>query len=75
MYSIAGQNNFKERIIVILRNHPEGLTIIEISKLLDSHRHTITKYIYQLIGEGLIYQRKIGTAKLCYLKDEKNDRK
>jgi predicted transcriptional regulator len=75
VYSIAGQNNFKERIIVILRNHPEGLTIIEISKLLDSHRHTITKYIYQLIGEGLIYQRKIGTAKLCYLKDEKNDRK
>jgi predicted transcriptional regulator len=75
VYSIAGQNNFKERIIEILRNHPEGLTIIEISKLLDSHRHTITKYIYQLIGEGLIYQRKIGTAKLCYLKDEKNDRK
>ena len=75
MYNIAVQNNFKERIIDVLKKHPEGLTMIEISKLIGSLRHTITKYIYQLIGEGLIYQREIGTAKLCYLKEEKNERK
>jgi len=74
VYNIAVQNNFKERIIDVLKKHPEGLTIIEISNLIGSHRHTITKYIYQLIGEGLIYQRKVGTAKLCYLRD-RNERK
>lgn len=69
------KNNVREKIIKTLREHPEGLTSVEIAKILNSHRHTITKYIYQLVGEGLIHQRKVGTAKLCYLKDEKNERK
>lgn len=75
MYNILVHNNFRERIIKILIKHPEGLTTIEIARILGSHRHTITKYIYQLVGEGVIYQREVGTAKLCYLKVEKNDRK
>ena len=75
MYSILVQNHVKERIIDVLKQHPEGLTTVDIAKILGSHRHTITKYIYQLVGEGLIYQREVGTAKLCYLKEEKNDRK
>jgi len=62
-------------IIKLLKEHPEGLTTVEIARMLGSHRHTITKYIYQLVGEGLINQRKIGSAKLCYLKEEKNVRK
>ena len=69
------QNNFRERIIKVLNEHPEGLTTVDIAKILGSHRHTITKYIYQLVGEGLIYQREVGTAKLCYLKEEKNEKK
>ena len=32
------------------------------------HRHTATKYIYKLIGEGKIRIRNISTAKVCYLK-------
>jgi predicted transcriptional regulator len=75
VYNILVHNNFRERIIKILIKHPEGLTTIEIARILGSHRHTITKYIYQLVGEGVIYQREVGTAKLCYLKVEKNDRK
>jgi predicted transcriptional regulator len=71
---ILVQNNFRDRIIKILIKHPEGLATTEIARILGSHRHTITKYIYQLVGEGVIYQRKVGTAKLCYLKVEKNDR-
>ena len=62
-------------IIEILKKHPEGLTIVEIEKILKVSKHTAAKYIYQLIGEGLIYQREVGTAKLCYLKDEKNGKK
>jgi DNA-binding IclR family transcriptional regulator len=62
-------------IIEILKKHPEGLTIVEIEKILKVSKHTAAKYIYQLIGEGFIYQREVGTAKLCYLKDEKNGKK
>jgi Fic family protein len=69
------QNNFRERIIKSLKEHPEGLTTVDIAKILGCHRHTITKYIYQLVGEGLIHQREVGTAKLCYLKVEKNEKK
>lgn len=48
--------------------HPEGLTFTQIAKLVGMHRHTVTKYVYQLIGSGEIYQREVGTARLCYLR-------
>jgi len=58
----------RKKIIENLKNHPEGLTAVEISKYIGMSRHSITKYVYQLLGEDSIYQRKIGTAKLCFLK-------
>jgi DNA-binding IclR family transcriptional regulator len=66
------QNHFRERIIEALRQHPEGLTTVDIARVIGSHRHTITKYVYQLVGEGMIHQREIGNAKLCYMKGEEN---
>ena len=65
------KNNFREDIIEILKKHPEGLTIMNISKLIDVNRITVSKYVYGLIAEGLISQRKIGPAKICYLKGMK----
>ena len=62
------ENGTIEKIVELLHKHPEGLTTVDIARLLGSHRHTITKYIYQLNGEGKIYQRKVGPARLCYLK-------
>jgi len=60
-------------LIEILKKHPEGLTIASLSKISGLHRHTSTKYIYELIGAGLVLQRSVGAAKLCYLKRiEKN---
>ena len=53
----------------LLKKHPEGLTIQKISVLLGASRITATKYIHELMGEGKIYQRKIGVAKLCYVKE------
>jgi len=64
-------NNVKERIIKILKKHPEGLTTVEIAEKIGMSRHAVTKYIYQLLGEKKIYQREVGTAKLCYLKVRK----
>ena len=62
------ENEIAEKIVKLLHEHPEGLTTVDIAKFLGSHRHTITKYIYLLIGEGKIYQREVGPAKICYLK-------
>lgn len=56
-------------IINILRNNPDGLTLTSIAKLTGLHRHTATKYIYELKGAGIINERDVGSAKLCYLKE------
>ena len=57
----------RKLIIEILKKHPEGLTIVSIAKIIGLHRHTSTKYIHELIGAGVILQRSVGAAKLCYL--------
>ncbi len=64
--------NMKEAIIEALRNHPEGLTLRDIAQIVGKHRHTITKYVYELIGAQVIFQRDVGAAKLCYLKESYN---
>ena len=56
-------------IINILRKNPDGLTLTSIAELTGLHRHTATKYIYELKGAGIINERDVGSAKLCYLKD------
>jgi ribosomal protein S24E len=62
-------NEVNEKILHVLDKHPEGLTIFEIARYVGMHRHTVTKYIYQLIGEGKIFERDVGAAKLCYLRE------
>ena len=61
------KNHFKEKIENILFEHTEGLSIGEISKLIGAHRHTVRKYIQQLVGSGTVHQRDLGTIKLHYL--------
>lgn len=61
-------DNIKERIIELLREHPEGLNVLIISKHLGVTRQTTAKYMYGLISEGIVKIRKVGPAKLCYLK-------
>ncbi len=57
----------KSKIISILKDHPEGLTIKELSDLMKLHRQTVTKYIFELKGAGLIHRRPVGSATLHYL--------
>ena len=59
----------KRKIIDILRKHPEGLTILELSRLLEAHRQTVSKYVLVLETAGKISKRIIGSAKLLYLKE------
>ncbi|NIM46958.1 MAG: winged helix-turn-helix transcriptional regulator [Candidatus Aenigmarchaeota archaeon] len=62
------ENNFRERIIENLKEHPEGLTILNIAENTGINRITVSKYIFGMVSGGLIFQRKVGPAKLCYLK-------
>ncbi len=60
--------NTEEKILKYLKRKKEGDTFTGIADAIGVHRHTATKYIYKLIGEGKIITRDISTAKVCYLK-------
>ncbi len=61
---------FRNSIAATLKEHPEGLTIEDLSKILKSHRQTVTKYILWLEGAGIIYRRRIGAVTLHYMKKD-----
>jgi len=65
------ENNFRKRIIKNLKRHPEGLTILSIAENTGINRITVSKYVFGLLSEGLVFQRRVGPAKLCYLKMRK----
>jgi len=64
----GNEKEMKEKITKLLGDHPEGLTIEELSKLIKVHRQTITKYIFELTGNGTVLRRWVGPASLHYLK-------
>jgi predicted transcriptional regulator len=66
--TINSDEDFKSRIIEVLKKYPEGLTIQDISKILKAHRQTVSKYILVLEAVGLVYRRRIGPITLNYLK-------
>jgi len=61
------ENDVRERMVDLLEAHREGMTILSIAAALKVNRNTVTKYIYELSGAGIIAQRQIGSAKLCFL--------
>jgi Mn-dependent DtxR family transcriptional regulator len=61
----------KELVISILKKNIEGLTIIEISKLLKISRNTVAVALAELKGAGLIRIRPVGRAKLHYWRGRK----
>jgi predicted transcriptional regulator len=60
----------KKVIVDVLEKHPEGLTLQKVAMSTNMNRLTATKYVHELIGEGVIFQRRVGIAKLCYLKEK-----
>jgi hypothetical protein len=61
------ENDIRERMVDLMEAHPEGMTILSIAEGLKINRNTVTKYIYELSGACIIIQRKVGSAKLCFL--------
>ena len=60
----------KKKIFLAVKNHPEGLTILELSKITKAYRQTIAKYILVLEASGIIHRRRVGSATLHYLKKQ-----
>ena len=60
----------KELIFKLIKEHPEGLTIQKLAKLSKMSRITVTKYVHELLGEGRIVERRIGVARLLFVKEK-----
>ncbi|MEM5766022.1 MAG: winged helix-turn-helix transcriptional regulator [Candidatus Aenigmatarchaeota archaeon] len=65
------ENGIEESIVKLLEKNPNGTKIVDISKSLNIPRQTVSKYVYALVARGLIEQREVGRAKLCFLKRRK----
>tara|TARA_Y100000310_G_scaffold344857_1_gene460049 strand:- start:5252 stop:5464 length:213 start_codon:yes stop_codon:yes gene_type:complete len=63
------ESKVKQNIISLLRNNSQGLTIAGLAERLQFSRHTVTVGLAELKGERAITIRKVGMAKLIYLKD------
>ena len=57
----------KELVIELLKKDTDGLTIIDISRLLKISRNTVAVVLAELKGAELIRIRPVGKAKLHYL--------
>jgi predicted transcriptional regulator len=57
---------WKDKIIEILKNNPQGLTINEIKDKANTTRHTASIVLAELKGEKKIVIRQVGMAKLHY---------
>jgi len=57
-------------IVEVLKKNPEGLTLFSLAELSGLHRHTVTKYVNELMNSGIVFQRNVGVAKLCFLKEK-----
>ena len=61
----------KEQVIEVLKENSDGLTIIEIAKLLSISRNTVAVAIAELKGAEQIRIREVGKAKLIYWGERK----
>ena len=66
--NLIANESIKGAIIELLSERSYGLTIEEISRLLNINRTTASKYLFVLNAEGKIFVRDVGKAKLHYLK-------
>ncbi len=64
--------NKLELVTELLKKDSQGLTIIEISRILKISRNTVAIVLAELKGANLIRIRPVGKAKLHYWQESKN---
>ena len=62
--------DIKKNIMDLLKKKTYGLTIEDVSQILDINRATASKYLFALEAERVIVARPVGKAKLHYLKSK-----
>jgi predicted transcriptional regulator len=67
------KNDAKIRIVRVLKEYPEGLTVSRIAELANLSRLTTSKYLAIMEVEKIVKFRKIGMAKLFKLKGVQNE--
>ena len=55
-----------EKVVSILKKNTEGLTVVDISRLVGISRNTVAVVLSGLIGAEKIRVRPVGVAKLHY---------
>ena len=65
------QKSKKEAVTELLKKNRDGLTVIEISKLLEISRNTVAVVLAELKGAEAIRIREVGKAKLNYWLEDK----
>ncbi len=58
----------KDIVINLLKTNTDGLTVIELSRILNISRNTVAVALAELKGAELIRIRPVGMAKLNYWK-------
>jgi len=69
---MSREKDTREKILEALSQNSDGLTILDVARHVGAHRHTVTKYIYELVGANIVKMRKISSAKVCYLTNSTN---
>lgn len=67
MVMLREKEREKTRFIEILREHPRGLTIEEISHLLPLNRNATSKYLNRMLLSGQVEMKTFGPAKVFCL--------
>lgn len=57
----------KTRFIEVFRDHPRGLTIEEISRLLPLNRNATSKYLNRMLISGQVEMKAFGPAKVFFI--------
>ena len=62
--------NTKEKIFSVIKENPDGLTIQEIAKKAKVSRITASIYVHELLGEGKVYEKRIGVYRIIFPKEK-----
>jgi PAS domain S-box-containing protein len=64
---MKGYGKIAAQITNLLRAHPRGMTITDISRTLALNRNSVAKYLEILVTSGQVDKERIGRAKLFFL--------
>lgn len=55
-----------DKVVNLLKKNTDGLTVVEIARILGISRNTVAVVLAGLVGAGKVRVRPVGVAKLHY---------